>query len=77
MSCFEIEKKLAQKIHDTHILSFLMINLIYQKGDFKWQIDLEQIASGMADLLNTIELESVYSGPTLFIWRSKFGLYQA
>ena len=28
MSRSEIEKKLAQKIHDTHILSFLMTNLI-------------------------------------------------
>ena len=60
-----------------HILSLLMTNLIYQKGQFKWQIGLEQIASGMADFLNTIELESVYLGSTLFIWRSKFGLYQA
>ena len=31
MSRSEIEKKLAQKIHDTHILSFLMTNLIFQK----------------------------------------------
>ena len=42
MSRSEIEKKLAQKIHDTHILSFLMTNLIFQKGEFKWLIGLEQ-----------------------------------
>ena len=75
MSRSEIEKKLAQKIHDTHILSFLMTNLIFQKGEFKWLIGLEKITFIMPDLLNTIELESLYSGPTLFIWRSKFGLY--
>ena len=67
MSRSEIEKKLAQKIHDTHILSFLMTNLIFQKGEFKWLIGLEQITFRMPDLLNTIELESLYSGLTLFI----------
>ena len=67
MSRSEIEKKLAQKIHDTHILSFLMTNLIFQKGEFKWLIGLEQITFRMPNLLNTIELESLYSGPTLFI----------
>ena len=67
MSRSEIEKKLAQKIHDTHILSFLITNLIFQKGEFKWLIGLEQITFRMPDLLNTIELESLYSGLTLFI----------
>ena len=67
MSRSEIEKKLAQKIHDTHILSFLMTNLIFQKGEFKWLIGLEQMKFRMPDLLNTIELESLYSGLTLFI----------
>ena len=67
MSRFEIERKLAQKIHDTHILSFLMTNLIFQKGEFKWLIGLEQITFRMPELLNTIELESLYSGLTLFI----------
>ena len=62
MSPSEIEKKLAQKIHETHILSFLMTNLIFQKGEFKWLIGLEQITFRMPDLLNTIELESLYSG---------------
>ena len=36
MSSPEIEKKLEQKIPDTHILSFLMTYLISQKGEFKW-----------------------------------------
>ena len=31
----EIEKKLAQKIHDTQLLSFLVTNLIFQKGQYK------------------------------------------
>ena len=35
MSRSEIKKKLAQKIHDTHIFPFLMTNLIFQKGEFK------------------------------------------
>ena len=63
----EIEKKLAQKIHDTQLLCFLMTNLIFQKGEFKWLIGLEQITFRMPDLLNTIELESLYSSLTLFI----------
>ena len=67
MSRSDIEKKLAQKILDTHILSFLMTNLIFQKGEFKWLIGLEKITLRMPDLLNTIELESLYSGPILFI----------
>ena len=67
MSRSEIEKKLAQKIHYTHILSFLMTKLIFQKGEFKWLIGLEQITLRMPDLLHTIDLESLYSGQTLFI----------
>ena len=63
----EIKKKVAHKIHDTHILSFLMTNLIFQKGEFKCLISLEQITLRMPDLLNTIDLESLYSGQTLFI----------
>ena len=54
MSRSEIERKLAQKIHDTHILSFLMTNLIFQKGEFNWLIGMEQITFRMQDLLNTI-----------------------
>ena len=67
MSHSEIEKKLEQKIHDTHILSFLMTNLIFQKGEFKWLIGLDQISFRIPALLNTIDLESLYLGPTLFI----------
>ena len=53
MSRSEIKKKLVQKTHDTHILSFLMTNLIFQKGEFKWLIGLEQITLRMPDFLNT------------------------
>ena len=67
MSRSEIEKKLTQKIHDINILSFFMINFIIQKGEFKWLIGLEQLTFRMPDLLNTIELESLYLGLTLFI----------
>ena len=56
MSHSEIEKKLEQKIYDTHILSFLMTNLIFQKSEFKWPIGLKQITFKMPDLSNTIEL---------------------
>ena len=62
-----IEKKLALKIPEKHILSFLMTNLTLKNGQFQWRIGLEQIAEGMPELLNYPELKSVFKGPVQFI----------
>ena len=52
MTHAEVEKKLADKIDEKHILSFLMTNLICKEGQSQWRIGLEQIASGLPELLN-------------------------
>ena len=67
MSRSEIEKKLALKIPEKRLLSFLMTNLNRQNGQFQWRIGLEQIAAGMQELLNYPELKSVFKGPVQFI----------
>ena len=67
MSRSEIEKKLAVKIPEKRLLSFLMTNLNRQNGQFQWRIGLEQIAAGMQELLNYPELKSVFKGPVQFI----------
>ena len=67
MTRAEVEKKLAYKIDEKHILSFLMTNLICKKGQSQWRIGLEQIASGLQVLLNYLNPENTFSGPTLFL----------
>ena len=67
MSRRDIEKKLALKIPEKRLLSFLMTNLYRQNGQFQWRIGLEQIAAGMPYLLNYPELNSVFKGPVQFI----------
>lgn len=67
MSRSTIEKKLALKIPEKRLLSFLMTNLTRQNGQFKWRIGLEQIAAGMPELLTYPELKSVFKGPVQFI----------
>ena len=67
MSRSEIEKKLAVKIPEKRLLSFLMTNLNRQNGQFQCRIGLEQIAAGMQELLNYPELKSVFKGPVQFI----------
>ena len=67
MSRSEIEKKLALKIPEKRLLSFLMTNLNGQNGQFQWRIGLQQIAAGMPDLLNYPDLKSVFKGPVQFI----------
>jgi len=67
MSRSDIEKKLALKIPEKRLLSFLMTNLYRQNGQFQWRIGLEQIAAGMPYLLNYPELNSVFRGPVQFI----------
>jgi len=67
MSRSDIEKKLALKIPEKRLLSFLMTNLYRQNGQFQWRIGLEQIAAGMPYLLNYPEVNSVFKGPVQFI----------
>ena len=67
MSRNDIEKKLALKIPEKRLLSFLMTNLICINGQFQWRIGLEQIAAGMQELLNYPEMKSVFKGPVQFI----------
>ena len=67
MTLAEVEKKLADKIDEKHILSFLMTNLICKEGESQWRIGLEQIASGLSELLNYLNPENTFSGPTLFL----------
>ena len=67
MSRAEIKKKLAEKIPEKRLLSFLMTNLTLENGRFRWRIGLGQISAGMQNLLKFTEIKSVFSGPTQFI----------
>ena len=67
MTRAEVEKKLADKIDEKHILSFLMTNLICKEGQSQWRIGLEQIAPGLPELLNYLNPENTFSEPTLFL----------
>ena len=44
-----------------------MTNLICKEGQSQWRIGLEQIASGLQVLLNHLNPENTFSGPTLFL----------
>ncbi len=44
-----------------------MTNLICKEGQSQWRIGLEQIASGLPELLNYLNPENTFSGPTLFL----------
>ncbi len=44
-----------------------MTNLICKEGQSQWRIGLEQIAPGLQVLLNHLNPENTFSGPTLFL----------
>ena len=44
-----------------------MTNLICKEGQSQWRIGLEKIASVLPELLNYINQENTFSGPTLFL----------
>jgi len=54
-------------VREKNILSFLMTNLICKERQSQWRIGLEQIASGLPELLNYLNPENTFSGPTLFL----------
>ena len=67
MTRAEVENKLAEKIDEKHILSFLITNLICKERQSQRRMGLEQIASGLPELLNYLNPENTFSGPTLFL----------
>jgi len=54
-------------VREKNILSFLMTNLICKERQSQWRIGLEQIASDLPELLNYLNPENTFSGPTLFL----------
>ena len=54
-------------VREKNILSFLMTNLICKERQSRWRIGLEQIASDLPELLNYLNPENTFSGPTLFL----------
>ena len=54
-------------VREKNILSFFMTNLIYKERQSQWRIGLEQIASDFPELLNYLNPENTFSGPTLFL----------
>jgi hypothetical protein len=66
MTHAEVEKKLAKKIDEKHILSFIMTNLNCKEGQSQWQIGLEQIAPGLPELLNYLNPENTFFKDQLF-----------
>ncbi len=54
-------------VREKNILSFLMTNLICKERQSQWRIGLEQIASDLPELLNYLNPENTFSGPTFFL----------
>ena len=54
-------------VREKNILSFFMTNLICKERQSQWRIGLEQIASDLPELLNYLNPENTFSGPTLFL----------
>ena len=67
MTRAEVEKSLPRRLMKSIFFSFLMTNLICKEGQSQWRIGLEQIASGLPELLNYLNPENTFSGPTLFL----------
>jgi len=54
-------------VREKNILSFLVTKLICKERQSQWRIGLEQIASDLPELLNYLNPENTFSGPTLFL----------
>ena len=54
-------------VREKNILPFFMTNLICKERQSQWRIGLEQIASDLPELLNYLNPENTFSGPTLFL----------
>ena len=51
-------------VREKNILSFLMTNLICKERQSQWRIGLEKIACDLPELLNYLNPENTFSGPT-------------
>lgn len=63
-----LEKRLSRDIPDKALRTFLMQNLVSERGQTSWRINLDAIGAHMADLTGFPDVEGfVYDGRTLFI----------
>ncbi|MFA5974054.1 MAG: alpha/beta fold hydrolase [Lentimicrobiaceae bacterium] len=64
----EVEKILESRIPEPRVRMFIMKNLYYKmQGKLAWRLNLETINQSMDMLFDSIQSESQYKGPTLFI----------
>ena len=64
----DINAKLAAAVPDDATRMFLLQNLIEQKGQLEWRINLEGIAANMHDLLGFPDVSALeYEGRALFV----------
>mgnify|MGYP000944376169 CR=1 FL=1 len=63
-----LDKRLARDIPDKALRTFLMQNLVNDRGQASWRINLEAIAAHMDELTGFPDTEGfIYDGPALFI----------
>ena len=63
-----LDKRLARDIPDKALRTFLMQNLVSERGRTFWRINLDAIAAHMADLTGFPDVEGfVYDGRALFL----------
>jgi pimeloyl-ACP methyl ester carboxylesterase len=64
----EVEKILEQKITDQRIRMFILKNLYYKlHGKLGWRLNLEAINHNLEQLFDSVNGNTAYPGPTLFI----------
>ncbi|MGH8659105.1 MAG: alpha/beta fold hydrolase [Gammaproteobacteria bacterium] len=61
------DRWLASRIEDASLRSFLLQNLRFAEGRYRWRIDLEAIAANRDTMCGFPQLDSYYSGPVVFI----------
>ncbi len=73
----QVENEMAAFISDAGVRQFLLKSLVRKEGGgFEWRFNLTAMASSMNHIGGDIEIEGVFSNPTLFIRGEKSGYIQ-
>ncbi|MBN3289797.1 ABHDB protein, partial [Polypterus senegalus] len=63
----QAEDQLKPFVKDHSVRQFLLTNLIEENGLYIWRVNLDAITKNLDSLLGFPELDTSYSGPTLFL----------
>lgn len=64
----DVDRALSVEIPDPALRGFLAQNLVFERGEFRWRVDLETIARSEAEIIGFPDFgERRFSGPSLFI----------